>query len=47
MRRIFKAKPLVNSRTKQISIAIPKRKFKFFKKKIPKRVKLEIKEIEW
>ncbi len=45
--KVFKAKPYVNKNNKQISITIPKRKIKIFKKKVPKEVKLEIKGIEW
>jgi hypothetical protein len=47
MKKIFKVIPFINKNNKQISIAIPKNKFKVFKKKLPKKLKMEIKEIEW
>jgi len=47
MGKIFKTTVFINKKTKQISLSIPKNKFKIFKKNIPKKLKLEIKEIEW
>jgi len=47
MGKTFETKPTVNKNTKQLSITIPKRKLPIFKKRTPKRIKLEIKEIEW
>ena len=47
MRRVFKTNVFINKKNKQISIVIPKSKIKIFKKRTPKTLKLEIKEIEW
>jgi len=47
MGKKFEVKPYVNKKNKQISIVIPKKKIKIFKKKIPRKIKLEIKGIEW
>lgn len=47
MKKIFKVKPFVNKNNNQISFVFPKRKIKIFKKRVPKKVVLEIKEIEW
>ena len=46
-RKIFSTKPLINKNNKQISITIPKNKLTMFKKRVPKKLKIEIKEIEW
>ena len=45
----IKVKPFVNKKTKQISIVFPKKKMKIFKKRIPKKIELNIskKDIEW
>jgi len=44
MERVFKVKPFINKKTKQISIAIPKKKFKAdFKGKIPKKFEVKVK----
>lgn len=43
----FKVKPFFNKRTKQISIAIPKKKLTIFKKGVPKKVVVVIKRVEW
>jgi len=40
-------KVFVNKKNKQISITLPKKKLKIFKKKIPKAIKIKIKEIKW
>jgi len=45
MKKIFKSKPLVNKRTKQISITIPKKKLNF-PKKIPEFFDVELKWLE-
>jgi len=47
MKITFRTKPLINKNTKQISISIPKKKVKIFKKKVPKEIKFEIKEVKW
>jgi len=47
LKKVFKAKALINKRTKQISICIPKKKIKIFKKKTPKEIKLKILKIKW
>jgi len=47
MKRTFKSKPLVNKRTKQISICIPRKKITIFKNKVPKEIKFKIEEIIW
>ena len=47
MKVSFKTKPLINKNTKQISITIPKKKLKIFKKRFPKEMELEIKGIKW
>jgi len=47
MKKIFSAKPFVNKKTKQISISIPKRKIKVFKKRIPKEIKFKIEKVTW
>jgi len=47
MSKTFSTKPLVNKNTKQISITLPKKKFPIFKSRVPKKLKIEIKEIEW
>jgi len=47
MLKIFKAKPFMNKTNKQISIVIPKKKIKMFKNGIPKKIKFEIKDVEW
>lgn len=47
MGKTFDIKPFVNKNNKQISIVLPKNKLKIFKKRVPKKIKLEIKEITW
>lgn len=47
MGKTFKVKPFVNKNNKQISFTLPKKKIKMFNKKIPKEIKLEIKDVEW
>lgn len=47
MRRVFNAKALVNKKTKQISICIPKNKIRLFKHKTPKEIKLKIIDVKW
>jgi len=47
MKKVFKVKPFINKKTKQISITIPKKKLEIVKGKFPKKIKLKIKEIEW
>lgn len=44
----FLAKAFMNKRNKQISILIPKKKIQTYRlNKPPKRIRLEVKEIEW
>jgi len=47
MNKVFNATAFINKKNKQISILIPKRKIKIFKDKNPKKIKIEIKGIEW
>lgn len=45
--KTLKLKPFVNKRNNQISIVIPRKKVKMFKKNVPKKIEIEIKGIEW
>lgn len=47
MPKTFKSKVFVNKTNHQISVNVPRRKIKLFKDKTPKKIKFEIKEIEW
>lgn len=47
-KRIFNTRIFINRKTKQASIVLPKKRFEFLqKKKIPKKIKIEIKKIKW